>query len=285
MAEAIKQDTNQRSAMLIIGEKINGTLKKTASAITSRNRGFIMDLANRQVRAGAAYLDVNAGTGGGKEAEDLVWLVKTVQDAVDVPLCLDSADPAVIGAAIGHVKHTPMINSISGEQARLDGILPLAAGKDSPVIALLLDDAGIPADVEKRLTIAIKILRQTREAGIPDRHVYIDPLALAVSTRQDGALIALDTIRALKEECPEIKFCIGLSNVSFGLPARTLVNQAFIAQAIREGLDAAIMNPMEQGLVNMIYGTELVLGRDRFCRHYTQAFRSEIIDPNPVVRS
>ncbi|MBA3028235.1 MAG: methyltetrahydrofolate--corrinoid methyltransferase [Desulfobacteraceae bacterium] len=271
--------------MLIIGEKINGTLKKTASAITGRDCDFIRDLALRQVRAGAAYLDVNAGTGGGKEAEDLVWLVNTVQDAVDVPLCLDSADPAVIGVAMAHVKHTPMINSISGEQARLDGILPLAKDKGSPVIALLLDDAGIPVDVEKRLTIAMRIIHQTRKAGLPDSHVYVDPLALAVSTRQDGALIALETIRALKRECPEIKFCMGLSNVSFGLPARTLVNQAFIAQAILAGLDAAIMNPMEQGLVNMIYATELVLGRDRFCRHYTQAFRSGMIDPNPAARS
>ena len=268
--------------MLIIGEKINGTLKKTASAISGRDRSFIMNLAHRQVRAGAAYLDVNAGTGGGKEAEDLVWLVNTVQRAVDVPLCLDSADPAVIGAAMAHVKHTPMINSISGEQTRLDGILPLAMDNGSPVIALLLDDAGIPADVEKRLTIGMKIINQTREAGVPDRHVYVDPLALAVSTRQDGALIALDTIRALKAEFPEIKFCLGLSNVSFGLPARTLVNQAFMAQAIREGLDAAIMNPMEQGLINMIYATELVFGRDRYCRQYTQAFRNGIIDPDPV---
>lgn len=271
--------------MLIIGEKINGTLKKTANAITLRDHNFITDLARRQVLAGADYLDINAGIGGHNETENLIWLVHTVQNAVDVPLCLDSVNPKVIKAAIGHVKHTPMINSISGEKARLDRLIPLVADKGSPVIALLMDDAGIPGDVDTRLAIAMDIIQETRKAEIPDEHVFIDPLALAVSTRQDGAMIALDTIRALKEEFLKIRFCIGLSNVSFGLPARTLINQAFIAQAVVSGLDAAIINPMEQGLVNMIYATELVTGRDRFCRRYTQAFRSGIIDPNPAIQN
>jgi 5-methyltetrahydrofolate corrinoid/iron sulfur protein methyltransferase len=158
--------------MLIIGEKLNGTLKKTAAAVAARDAAFVQDLARRQVEAGANYLDVNAGTGAGQEAADLAWLVDTVQSAVDVPLCLDSPNPAALKAGLERVRQTPMVNSISGEATRLDGILPLVAQMGSPVIALLLDDGGIPANVESRLAIGRRILGRTRQAGVPDEKVY-----------------------------------------------------------------------------------------------------------------
>jgi cobalamin-dependent methionine synthase I len=259
--------------MLIIGEKINGTLKKTAAAIAARDVDFVQELARKQVEAGANYLDINAGTGSGKEADDLVWLVETVQTAVDVPLCLDSANPDALKSGMECAQQTPMVNSISGETIRLEGILPLVAAKDSPVIALLLDDNGIPDDLEGRLEIGHKLMQKSQDAGIPDSHVYIDPLAMAVSTKTEGAVVALESMRVLREEFPEVKFSIGLSNISFGLPGRTLINQAFLAQLLAAGLDAAIINPMEQGLINMLYTTEMILGRDRFCRNYTNAFR------------
>jgi 5-methyltetrahydrofolate corrinoid/iron sulfur protein methyltransferase len=260
--------------MLIIGEKLNGTLKKTAAAVAARDTAFVQDLARRQVEAGANYLDVNAGTGAGQEAADLAWLVDTVQSAVDVPLCLDSPNPAALKAGLERVRQTPMVNSISGEATRLDGILPLVAQMGSPVIALLLDDGGIPANVESRLAIGRRILERTREAGVRDEAVYVDPLALAISTKTEGALMAIETMRALRSEYPRVKFSIGLSNISFGLPARSLINQAFLAQLLAAGLDAAIINPMEHGLINMLYATQLILGRDRYCRTYTSAFRA-----------
>jgi len=260
--------------MLIIGEKINGTLKKTAAAIAGRDAGFIQDLACRQAEAGAHYLDVNAGTAAGREPEDLVWLIETVQAVVDLPLCLDSANPHALRAGMDSVKQVPMVNSISGEAGRLEGILPLAAGRGCPVIALLLDDGGIPADVEGRLKVGRAILERTRSAGLPDEHIYVDPLAMAISTRTEGALIAVETMRRLRGEYPQVKFSLGLSNISFGLPARSLINQAFLAQALAAGLDAAIIDPLDAGLINMIYATELVLGRDRFCRNYTRAFKA-----------
>jgi cobalamin-dependent methionine synthase I len=259
--------------MIIIGEKLNGTLKKTAAAIASRDVEFVQDLARKQVEAGANYLDVNAGTGSGQEANDLVWLVETVQAVVDVPLCLDSANPISLKAGMKCVQQTPMVNSISGEANRLDGILPLVAKQGSPVIALLLSDGGIPENVAGRMNVGRLILERTRQAGLPDDKVYIDPLAMAISTKTEGALVALETMRTLRSEYPEVKFSIGLSNISFGLPGRSLVNQAFLAQLLAAGLDAAIINPMEQGLINMLYATELILGRDRYCRNYTTAFR------------
>jgi 5-methyltetrahydrofolate corrinoid/iron sulfur protein methyltransferase len=260
--------------MLIIGEKINGTLKKTAAAIADRDVTYIQNLARRQAEAGASYLDLNAGTAAGREPDDLVWLIDTVQSVVDVPLCLDSANPAALRAGFQHVKQTPLINSISAEANRLDGTLPLVAEHGCPVIALLLSEAGIPASVEGRLSNGRRIIDRTRQAGVHDQDVYVDPLVMALSTKTDGCIIALETMNALRLEYPQVHFSIGLSNVSFGLPLRSLINQAFLAQALAAGLDAAIIDPLDQGLFNMLLATELVLGRDRFCRNYTRAFRA-----------
>ena len=260
--------------MFIIGEKINGTLKKVAAAIAVHDAAYIQDLARRQVEAGADYVDVNAGTASGREPDDLTWLIDTVQAVVDVPLCLDSANPAALKAGMERVKQKPMVNSISGEAIRLDGILPLVVERGCPVIALLLDDAGIPADVARRLSIGRKIMERTRQAGVRDRDVYVDPLAMALCTKTDGCIIALETMRAFRAAYPDVRFNMGLSNVSFGLPARSLINQAFLAQALAAGLNAALIDPLDHGLSNMLLATELVLGRDRFCRDYTRAYRS-----------
>lgn len=260
--------------MIIIGEKLNGTLKKTGAAIVERDVAFVRDLALRQVAAGATYIDVNAGTAPEREPRDLVWLVETVQTVTDTPLCLDSANPFALTAALDCVRRPPLINSISGESKRIDFVLPLVPGRACGVVALLLDDNGIPKDVEGRLVVARRLLALTRAAGIADNQVFVDPLAIAVSTRQDGALIALDTMRALRAEAPEIRFSIGLSNISFGLPMRKVINRVFLTLALAAGLDAAIMDPLDDSLYSELLGAELVLGRDRFCRKYTGAFRA-----------
>jgi 5-methyltetrahydrofolate corrinoid/iron sulfur protein methyltransferase len=260
--------------MLIIGEKINGTLKKVGPAVLSRDAAFIQDLARRQAEAGADYIDVNAGTPATREADDLVWLVETVQAVVDVPLCLDSANPKALAAALERAARPPLINSISGEESRLTEILPLIPGRTAGVIAMLLDDSGMPKGVEDRLRVAHKILERTRAAGIPDEQVYVDPLVMAVATQQNGALVALETMRTLRAQYPAVRFSVGLSNVSFGLPLRSLVNQAFLTLALYEGLDAAIMDPLDRGVMSALLATEVVLGRDRFCRRYTGAYRA-----------
>jgi cobalamin-dependent methionine synthase I len=259
--------------MLIIGEKINGTRQKVGTAVLARDADFIKELAVKQVEAGAVILDVNAGTPVEREPEDLVWLVDTVQEAVDVQLCLDSPNPRALAAAISRVKRTPMLNSISGERHRIEGVLPLVREHGCPVVALALDDAGIPKTVEERLAIVRRLIGETRKAEVPDGNLYIDTLVLPVATQQDAGMTAFEAMRAVKTEFPEVHLTVGLSNISFGLPDRHLINRVFLALAMAAGLDSAIADPTERELMREMLAAELVLGHDAFCRRYTTAYR------------
>ena len=261
----------------IIGEKINGTRGQVGRAIGDRDAAFIASLAIRQAEAGAHRIDVNAGTRPDREPADLRWLVQTVQEAVDVPLCLDSANPAALTAALAVTRATPLINSISGEPSRLRDVLPLARDHGCPVIALALDGTGIPPDVAQRLVVIRGLLAATRAVGIADSDVFVDPLVMAVSTAENAGAVALDTIAAVRAEFPLAHITVGLSNVSFGLPARHLVNRTFLTLALAAGLDCAICDPLDRDLLATLRAAELVLGRDRHCLAYTRAYRSGLL--------
>lgn len=264
--------------MKIIGEKINGTRQRVARAIEERDAAFIQDLAIRQTEAGAAWLDVNAGTHPSREPDDLMWLVETIQSVVEVPLCLDSANPQALAAAIQVVERTPMINSISGEPQRLEGILPLVAKHGCPVIALAMDGKGIPKTCEGRLEVIRKVMEATRASGVPDDRVYLDPLAMTLATNTDSALITLDTMRAIRREFPNAHLTLGLSNISFGLPARSYINRVFLTLALAAGLDCAILDPLDKEMKATLIAAELVLGRDRHCLNYTRAYRAGLFN-------
>lgn len=260
--------------MKIIGEKINGTRKTVAKAIAERDAAFIQNLAQKQVDGGAHWLDINAGTRPDLEPNDLEWLINLVQDVTEVPLCLDSANPSALRHAMQFVKKTPMINSISGEPNRLEGIVPIVAEYKCPVIALCMDDKGIPTTAEARMDVIRKVIEVTRAAGITDDMLYIDPLAMTIATNTEAGQIIFDTIRKIRNEFPTAHLACGLSNVSFGLPARSLINRTFVALAIEAGLDAAIVDPNDRDLQASMYAAELILGKDRHCLNYTRAFRA-----------
>ena len=264
--------------MKIIGEKINGTRKRVAQAIAERDAGFIKDLAQKQAEAGSAWLDVNAGTHPDKEPDDLVWLIENVQSVVDTPLSLDSANPKALKVAIQAVNKTPLINSISGEPERLTGILPLVAEFGCPVIALAMDDKKIPETGEKRFEIITKIIKEARALGIPDSNLYFDPLAMTISTNTNSALVALETMRCVREQYPEGHLTIGLSNISFGLPGRSFVNRYFLSLAMQNGLDSAILDPLDREIQAAILTTELILGRDRYCLNFIRASRKGLFE-------
>jgi cobalamin-dependent methionine synthase I len=268
--------------MKIIGEKINGTRKKVAAAIENRDADHIAGLAVSQAEAGAAWLDVNAGTRPDREPDDLVWLVETVQAVTDTPLALDSANPVALEKALGYVKRTPIINSISAEPDRIAGILPLAARHGTGVVALALSESGIPATAGERIEVIRDLIGHTRGAGLPDEDVFVDPLVLTVATNNDSAITSLETMKMVREEFPDVHMTVGLSNVSFGLPARPQINHGFLTLAIASGLDTAIADPLDRKLQAQILVTEMLLGRDRHCLNYVRASRTGLFDSVPI---
>ena len=265
--------------MQIIGEKINGTRKRVAQAILDRDADFIQDLARRQVEGGANWLDANAGTSPDREVEDLIWLVETIQSAVDVPLCLDSPNPQALQAAIGRTHQTPMINSINAEPGRLEGVLPIVAEHGCPVIALAMDGKQIPPTSEARLAVMQAIVSATRASGVPDEKLYMDPLTMTIATNTQNGLVTLDTMRLFRHEFPQAHLVVGLSNISFGLPARSHVNCAFATLALEAGLDSAILDPLDRELRATILAAQVVLGKDRNCLGYTRAYRAGVLTP------
>ncbi|HEY3312686.1 MAG TPA: dihydropteroate synthase [Anaerolineales bacterium] len=264
--------------MKIIGEKINGTRKRVAQAIAERDTGFIQDLAKKQSEAGSTWLDVNAGTHPEREPDDLIWLIENIQAVVSTPLSLDSANPKALSIAIQAVNKTPMINSISGEPERLAGVLPLVAEHGCPVIALAMDEKKIPETAEKRFEVVTKIITETRAHGVPDSNLYFDPLAMTISTNTHSAMIAFETMRRVKEAYPEAHLTIGLSNISFGLPARSFVNRYFLSLAIQNGLDSAILDPLDREIQAAILTSELILSRDNYCLNFIKASRKGLFD-------
>jgi 5-methyltetrahydrofolate--homocysteine methyltransferase len=264
--------------MKIIGEKINGTRAQVKQAIAERNAEFIQTLARKQVEGGAHWLDVNAGTAPEREPDDLMWLINLVQNVVEVPLCLDSANPVALRTAIRQVKKTPMINSISGETNRLSGILPLVAEFGCEVIALCIDDKGIPSTVDARLDVIRQVFAETRRVGVPDEKVYVDPLAMTIATNTEAGRITFDTMRAIRAEFPQAHISCGLSNVSFGLPVRALINRTFLVLALNAGMDTAIIDPNDRELQAAMRATDLLLGRDKHCLGYTRAFRAGLLE-------
>ncbi len=259
--------------MFIIGEKINGTRKAVNKAVLERDAEFIRNLAIAQVAAGADALDINAGTAGEREPEDMVWLINVVQETVDKPLSLDSPNCAALAAGLAVTKQTPVINSISGEEERLREVLPLVAKHGCRVLALALDGVTVPETCEERMAVVRRVIGATRQAGVADEKVYVDSLVMTVATNSEACNVTLATMRAVKAEFPQVHLTAGLSNVSFGLPARVLLNRTFLALAVAAGLDSAILDPMDRGLIETLYATEALLGIDRYSARYCRAFR------------
>ena len=260
--------------MKIIGEKINGTRKRVAQAIQERDAAFIQNLAKEQATAGADWLDANAGTAPQREPDDLIWLIENIQAAVETPICLDSANPKALEVGVRAVNKTPMINSISLEPNRLEGVLPIVAANKCPAVALAMDEKGIPKTKEERIAIIGRMLEKTRALGIPDGNLYFDPLAMTIATGNENGLIFFDTIRDIRKQFPDVHMTCGLSNISFGMPARSFINRVFLAYSMQAGLDCAICDPNNQDIKTTMLAAELLLGQDKHCLKFTRAFRA-----------
>ncbi|HYA90451.1 MAG TPA: dihydropteroate synthase [Thermodesulfobacteriota bacterium] len=260
-------------SMLIVGERINASRKPIAEAIASRNAVFIQNEAKAQAIAGANYLDVNAGTFVGEEARHLQWVIETVQEAVALPLCIDSPDPSVIKAMIPLAKKTPMINSITLEPSRLEGILPLIVKHKTKVIGLCQSGDAIADTAEAKVKMAGQLIEGVKAASIPLDDLYIDPLVYPLATNDRSALATLNAMEQIITQFPGVHTTCGLTNVSYGLPNRKLVNRTFLVAAIARGLDSAILDPTDKELFGALKAALLVSGKDEFCMGYISAFR------------
>lgn len=258
--------------VVIIGEKINPTgHKKLAAALQENNFDYVRELAIRQVAAGADVLDVNVGVPGLNDVALMPEIVKLVAETVNVPLCLDSPNPAALAAGLAVAPGKPLVNSVSGEVARLQSVLPLVKERRAAVIGLAMDDNGIPSDAEGRLAIAENILEHAAQIGIPTEDVIIDPLVMTVGADSRAGVITLLTIELLRKHLG-VNINLGASNVSFGLPDRHTVNQTFMALAIGVGANCMITDPMK--LTGVIRAADLLLGRDEYAMRLIKWFRS-----------
>lgn len=264
--------------MIIVGEKINTSLKGITEAVKERNKEFIQNLAVNQSEQGANYIDVNCGTLINEEEEALPWLVEIVQEVVDKPCCIDSPNPLALEAALKVHKGTPMINSITLEKDRYEAVIKLVKEYKAKIVALAIDDNGISPESEKRVEIGCKLIENMHSEGIPYDDIYIDPLIQPISTDSNMGLVSLDTISGIKKAYPEVHFMCGLSNVSFGLPQRGLLNRTFIAMCMHAGLDGAVLDPNNKKMMSMIIAGEALLNKDRFTKKYLKAHRKSLLE-------
>ncbi len=257
----------------IIGERINPTgHKKLAAALSERDFDYIRQLAATQIANGADILDVNVGVAGLDDVSLLPEVIQIVTDEVDIPICIDTPNPEALAAALSVTPGKPLINSVNGEEASLNTVLPLVKEFNAAVIALTMDDDGIPSDPEKRLAIAAKIIERASKAGIPIEDIVVDPLVMTVGADSQAATVTIKTIELVKEKFG-VNINLGASNVSFGLPDRHTVNQSFLALAMGAGATCAITHPRKLGLT--IRATDLLLGRDNFGMRYITYWREQ----------
>lgn len=256
--------------MLIIGELINCTRKKVGEAAIKRDAAFFRDLAKKQVDAGAHMLDVN-GDLPDQEEELLLWLVELVQDVVEAPLCLDSASPSALEKALPHCRQRPMINSISDDPAHW-ALLPILKEHRPKVIALCTSESGVPNGVAERVTTACRLIERLTREGFALDDIHVDPCVLPAATGPHGRDL-LYAIEQIKAQYPGVHVNAGVSNISFGLPQRKLLNESMLLLLMAGGLDTAIIDPCDRQLMMNVMAGEVLLGHDEHCRNYLRAYR------------
>ena len=261
--------------MIIIGEKINGAIPHTAEAISRRDDAYITGLVKAQENAGADFLDVCAGTEPSQEYDALCWLVDVVQGCAEKPICIDSPDPKILEKIFPKIRKPGIINSISGEGEKCRILLPLLREhSDWQVVALCCDNSGMAASADDKARIAFELIEEAGRFGVSPERIHIDPLVLALSAVNDSSMQFCEAIRRIKDRYPEANVAAALSNVSYGMPARSLINRNFLTLAIAAGLDTVIADPTNRDVIGNIYATQALMGDDRYCRKYNAAYRA-----------
>jgi len=258
--------------MIIVGEKLNGMFSSVAKALDERNPETIVKLAIDQTRAGAHILDVSVGPGRDDAVDAMKWMVRTIQDAVDTRLSIDSPSSEVIRAGISECKKQALINSTTAEDAKLHELLSLAKEYSAEIVCLTIDEKGIPNSVEMRTELAMKILASAMDLGVPVESLYIDPVVLPVSAAQNQLALACEALTGFKIlSSPPPKTIVGLSNVSSGAQEKKLLNRTLLAMMMGRGLDAAILDPLDVDLMNTVKAAEVLLNKRLYAHSFLKA--------------
>ena len=266
--------------MIIIGEKINGSIPAVAQAIAQRDAEFIKQRAIAQDNAGATYLDCCASVPEVEELETLKWMIDCIQEVSDLPIAVDSPSADILAQAWKFCKKPGILNSVSGEGDKIDKLFPvLAENPGWQVVALLSDDTGIPKSAADRLRVFRKIMEKAKEYGIAPNRIHIDPLVEMLCTSEDGIEMVTEVIRTIREAYPTIHITGAVSNISFNLPVRKVLNQAFLVLAMNAGMDSAVLDPTNRDMMGMVFATEAMLGLDEYCMEYIGAYREGIFGP------
>ena len=261
--------------MIIIGEKINGAIPSIKQAIAEKNEALIVERTLAQATAGAHFLDCAPSTATEIEYETMVWLIGLMQGCTDVPLCIDSPNANLLARILeeGHVKKPGMVNSVNEEGNKCETIFPLIAGTPWEVVGLTCDQDGIPADPQKKVEIAKRIIDKADHYGVALKQLHIDPCVMALATTPSAMEDFACCIRQIHDYAPEVKVTGAISNISFEMPARKYVNLNGMAYAIAAGLDSAILDPCSADMMGTIYACEALRMADKGGRKYNRAYR------------
>jgi 5-methyltetrahydrofolate--homocysteine methyltransferase len=261
----------------VIGERINTSRKHVHQAVVDRNADYIRNDVIQQQEAGALFIDVNAGARIGHEQDDMQWLLDTIQAVATRPLCLDSPDPEILEMACRQVKQTPMINSISLEKERFDTLMPFLTGRGCKIVGLCMDDTGMPSSSRDIVDRATTLVTELSAIGFNHGDIYIDPLVQPISTDTTKGTLVLEAVRTIRRLFPEVHITGGLSNISYGLPQRKIINRTFVVLMMAAGMDSAIVDPLDSAIMGTIKTADMLLGKDNFCGRYLKGVRSGAI--------
>jgi cobalamin-dependent methionine synthase I len=277
--------------MLAIGERLNGTRKRVARALAERDEAYVLQEVQQQLDGGAMMIDINGGTTPEQEADNLRWLARVVGEHCEAPACIDSANGSLMSAAIeawlqaksGTVPEefelrpgTPwlLLNSITADPARYEQVLPLVVKYHCAVVALCLG-GGVPSsDVQERIDIGTELVERLLANNIEPQRIYVDPLILPLGADGGSGLAAREVIRVLKERFPGVRTVCGLSNISFGLPKRRLLNRTLLTMLVAAGLDAAVLDTTDRELMSSLHAAVALSGKDEHCADYISAYRN-----------
>ena len=264
--------------MIIIGELINSTRDIIKEKIEERDKEYIQDIALKQQKAGAEFIDVNAGAFVHDEIEHLLWLVEVTQEVLDKPLSLDSPNEKALEKAAEKHEGIPLINSITLEDDRYGKVLPIVKEYNANVIALCMSDEGMPESADDRIEVADKLINKLINDGVPADNIFVDPIITPISVDCSRGPEILNAIETIKSWETGVHITCGLSNISYGLPQRHLLNQAFMVMAIGRGMDSAIIDPLDDYMIKLIRASEVLINEDQHAMNYLKASRAGELD-------